>query len=83
MKKTILDGIIRKYRPDLLEPPAPSDTAAGGQEQPMSEKNQPQRRMQDKGKRGGTFLRTAPKTRRQDAPVPAEQKAEVVSDGQT
>lgn len=32
-KKTIMDGIIRKYRPDLLEPPAPQgDTATGGQE---------------------------------------------------
>ena len=31
-KKTIMDGIIRKYRPDLLEPPAQQgNTAAGGQ----------------------------------------------------
>lgn len=85
-KKTIMDGIIRKYRPDLLEPPAPQDdTAAGGQEQPMSEKNQPQRRPQDKEKRrnGGTSLRTAPKTHRQDIPAPIEQKAEVTNDGQT
>lgn len=84
-KKTIMDGIIRKYRPDLLEPPSPQDdTAAGGQEQPMSEKNQPQRRPQDKEKRrgGGTSLRTAPKPRRQDIPAPAEQKAEVTNDGQ-
>lgn len=84
-KKTIMDGIIRKYRPDLLEPPAPQDdTAAGGQEQPMSEKNQPQCRPQDKEKRrsGGTSLHTAPKNRRQDIPVPAEQKAEVTNDGQ-
>lgn len=85
-KKTIMDGIIRKYRPDLSEPPAPQDdTTVGGQEQPMSEKNQPQRRPQDKEKRrsGGTSLRTAPKTRRQDIPAPVEQKAEVTNDGQT
>ena len=79
-----MDGIIRKYRPDLLEPPTPQEDApAGSQEQPMSEKNQPQPRLQDKGKRGGgTSLRTAPKTRRQDIPAPAKQKAEVTSDGQ-
>ena len=79
-KKTIMDGIIRKYRPDLLEPPAPQgDTATGGQEQPMNEKNQPQ----NKGRRsGGASLRTAPKTRRQDVPAPAGQKAEVTGDGQ-
>lgn len=83
-KKTIMDGIIRKYRPDLLEPPtADGDTTTGGQEQPMSEKNQLQRRMPDKGKRGGgSALRTAPKANRQLVPAPAEQKAEVTSDGQ-
>ena len=85
-KKTIMDGIIRKYRPDLLEPPAPQDdTAVGGQDQPMSEKNQPQCRPQTKEKRksGGTSLRTAPKPRRQDIPASAEQKTEVTNDGQT
>lgn len=83
-KKTIMDGIIRKYRPDLLEPPATDgDTTTGSQEQPMSDKNQLQRRMPDRGKRGGgSALRTAPKANRQPVPAPAEQKAEVTSDGQ-
>ena len=81
-KKIIIDGIIRKYRPDLIEPSAPQgDTVTGGQEQPMSEKNRPPYHMQDK-RSGGTSLQIEPKTRRPETPVPAEQKAEVKSDGQ-
>ena len=81
-KKAIIDGIIRKYHPELLEPPTLAENApAGGQEQPMSEKNQQQ--SQDKGKRnGGASLQTAPKPRRLEAPAPADKKAKVTSDGQ-
>lgn len=47
-----------------------------GQEQPVSEKNQPQHHPQDKGKRGGgTSLRTAPKSRRQEAGVTSDGRA--------
>lgn len=84
-KKDIMDGIVKKYRPDLLEPPAAQeDTVAGGQEQPMSEKNQPQHRPADKEKRrsGGAAVQTAPRSRRNPSPeIPQEQ--EVQSDGQT
>ena len=47
----------------------------------MSEKNRPPYHMQDK-RSGGTSLQIEPKTRRPETPVPAEQKAEVKSDGQ-
>jgi len=85
-KKDIMDGIVKKYRPDLLEPPAPSEEsgALGGQDQQIAEKNDPKSaRPQDKDKRrsGGTAVQTAPRNRRshQPAAVP-EQK--VKSDGQ-
>lgn len=83
-KKDIMDRIVKKYRPDLLEPPSPQeDTAVGGQNQFMSEKNQPQHRPQDKEKRrsGGTALQTAPRNRRSQPSV-SVQEQEVQSDGQ-
>ena len=85
-KKDIMDGIVKKYRPDLLEPPAPQgeNGASGGQEQQMTEKNAPSSaRQQDKEKRrsGGTALQTAPRNRRSGQPV-TMQEQEVQSDGQ-
>lgn len=85
-KKDIMDGIVKKYRPDLLEPPAPQEEngASGGQEQQMTEKNEPvSARQQDKEKRrsGGAALQTAPRNRRSGQPV-TMQKQEVQSDGQ-
>lgn len=85
-KKDIMDGIVKKYRPDLLEPPAPQEEngASGGQEQQMTEKNEPKPvRQQDKEKRrgGGTALQTAPRNRRSQQPVTVQEQ-EVKSDGQ-
>ena len=85
-KKDIMDGIVKKYRPDLLEPPVPQEEngASGGQEQQMIEKNEPKpARQQDKEKRrgGGTALQTAPRNRRNQQPVTVQEQ-EVKSDGQ-
>lgn len=85
-KKDIMDGIVKKYRPDLLEPPAPQEEngASGGQEQQMTEKNEPSSaRQQDKEKRrsGGAALQTAPRNRRSGQPVTIQEQ-EVQSDGQ-
>lgn len=85
-KKDLMDGIVKKYRPDLLEPPAPQEEngASGGQEQQMTEKNEPKSaRQQDKEKRrsGGTALQTAPRNRRSQQQV-IVQEQEVKSDGQ-
>ncbi len=85
-KKDLMDGIVKKYRPDLLEPPAPQEEngASGGQEQQMTEKNESKPAgQQDKEKRrsGGTALQTAPRNRRNQQPV-AIQEQEVKSDGQ-
>ena len=85
-KKDIMDGIVKKYRPDLLEPPAPQEEngASGGQEQQMTEKNEPNSaRQQDKEKRrsGGAALQTAPRNRRSQQPVTIQEQ-EVQSDGQ-
>lgn len=85
-KKDLMDGIVKKYRPDLLEPPAPQEEngASGGQEQQITEKNESKPTgQQDKEKRrsGGTALQTAPRNRRNQQPV-AIQEQEVKSDGQ-
>lgn len=85
-KKDIMDGIVKKYRPDLLEPPAPQEEngASGGQEQQMTEKNEPSSaRQRDKEKRrsGGAALQTAPRNRRSGQPVTIQEQ-EVQSDGQ-
>lgn len=85
-KKDIMDGIVKKYRPDLLEPPAPQEEngASGGQEQQMTEKNEPSSaRQQDKEKwrGGGAALQTAPRNRRNQQPVTIQEQ-EVQSDGQ-
>lgn len=85
-KKDIMDGIVKKYRPDLLEPPAPQEESgtSGGQEQQMAEKNEPSSaRQQEKEKRrsGGAALQTAPRNRRNQQPV-TMQEQEVQSDGQ-
>lgn len=86
-KKDIMDGIVKKYRPELLEPPVPPEEngASGGQDQQMAEKNDPKSaRPQDKDKRrsGGAAVQTAPRNRRSHQPA-AVQEQEVKSDGQT
>lgn len=85
-KKDIMDGIVKKYRPELLEPPAPPEenSASGGQDQQVAEKNDPKSsRPQDKEKRrsGGAPVQTAPRSRRSHQPA-AVQEQEVKSDGQ-
>lgn len=84
-KKDIMDGIVKKYRPELLEPPAPQEEngASGGLEQQMTEKNEPiSARQQDKEKRrGGAALQTAPRNSRNQQPVTIQEQ-EVQSDGQ-
>lgn len=64
-KQEILDGIVKKYHPEWLmenAPPAEAIPPAGGQAQAMTERNQPSSR--EKGKGGGTGLRTAPRAAR-------------------
>lgn len=65
-KKEIMDGIVVKYHPELLEPPAPSDDDAsnGGQEQRMTEKHEPQHGKDKSINSGGTTFYSAPKHRR-------------------
>ncbi len=85
-KKDIMDGIVKKYRPELLEPPTPPEESgtSGGQDQQIAEKNDPKlARTRDKEKRrsGGAPVQTAPRSRR--SPQPAiVQEQEVKSDGQ-
>ena len=86
-KKDILDGIVKKYRPDLLEPPTPADDDGGilgNQEQQMTEKNEPNpAKPQNRNRRrnGGAAVQTAPRNRRNPMPeVP--QKQEAPSDAQ-
>lgn len=85
-KKDIMDGIVKKYRPELLEPPAPPEEsgASGGQDQQMAEKNNPKpAREQDKDKRrsGGAAVQTEPRNRRNHQPASVPEQ-EVKSDGQ-
>ena len=84
-KKDIMDGIVKKYRPDLLAPPEPADegNASGGQDQAKDESSQPQTKKQqtrDKKKTGGSNLQTSPRARRTP---PQEPKPEVSANGQT
>ncbi len=86
-KKDILDGIMKKYRPELLEPPAPPEESgtSGGKDQQKAESNDPKTappQSKDKRKNGGAPVQTAPRSRR--SPQPAiVQEQEVKSDGQT
>lgn len=85
-KKDIMDGIVKKYRPELLEPPEPADkgNASGGQNQQMTEKHEPiasNAKNADKRRSGGSSVQTAPRNRRMHQP-PASQESEVKSDGQ-
>lgn len=83
-EKIIMDGIIKKYCPDLLKLFASQvDSSAEGQEQPLSEKYQSKNNPQDRGRKsGGTVLHTEPKSRRQTPLASAGQKAEVTGNGQ-
>ena len=85
-KKDIMDGIVKKYRPELLEPLAPPEKsgASGGQEQPMAESNNPKSTRpqgKDKRKSGGSPVQTAPRSRRSHQPAAVQEQA-VKSDGQ-
>lgn len=85
-KKDIMDGIVKKYRPELLEPPEPADegNASGGQNQQMAEKHEPiasNAKNADKRRSGGSSVQTAPRNRRMHQP-PVSQESEVKSDGQ-
>ena len=87
-KKDILDGIVKKYRPDLLEPPTPADDdggMSGNQEQQMTEKNEPnpaKPQNRDRRRNGGVAVQTAPRNRRNPLPE-VSQEQEAPSDGQT
>ena len=85
-KKDIMDGIVKKYRPELLEPAAlPEESGvSGGQEQQMAESNDPKSARpqgKDKRKNGGTPVQTVPRNRRSHQPVTVQEQ-EVNSDGQ-
>ncbi len=85
VKKDIIDGIVKKYRPDLLEPPVPpadSGGISGNREQQMAEKNwvktaKPQDK--DKNRSGGAAVQTVPRNRRSQVSM---HEQEVQSDGQ-
>lgn len=87
-KKDILDGIVKKYRPDLLEPPTPADDdggMSGNQEQQMTEKNEPnpaRPQNRDRRRNGGAAVQTAPRNRRNPMPE-VSQEQEAPSDAQT
>ena len=86
-KKDILDGIVKKYRPDLLEPPTPADDdggMSGNQEQQMTEKNEPnpaKPQNRDRRRNGGVAVQTAPRNRRNPLPE-VSQEQEAPSDAQ-
>lgn len=86
-KKDILDGIVKKYRPDLLEPPVPADDDGGmlgNQEQQMTEKNEPnpaKPQNRDRRRNGGAAVQTAPRNRRNPMPEVAQEQ-EAPSDAQ-
>lgn len=86
-KKDIMDGIVKKYRPELLEPPAPPEESgtSGGQDQQMAEKNDPKSARpqgKDKRKSGGSPVQTAPRSRRSHQPDTVREQ-EMKADGQT
>ena len=97
-KSDIMDAIVQKYRPDLLEPPVPSDDSSqGGQSEDMSEKNTPNngskknqrqspnkanQEKRDKSKPGGTNVRSGPRERR-NQPLPKRIEGEVNENGQS
>lgn len=84
-RKDILDGIVTKYRPDLLNDntAAADGEASGGQTQLPAEHNMPQERLKKKGKEksAGSILNVTPKSRR-DAAEREPPKQEVKPDGQ-
>ena len=62
-KRTIIDGIVKKYHPEWLEKKAAKAPAGDGMEQTESQSNEPQRtppKKPNKAKSGGTAIRTAP-----------------------
>ena len=80
-----MDGIVKKYRLDLLAPPEPADegNASGGQDQAKDESSQPQTKKQqtrDKKKTGGSKSADFPKSSQDSA---SRTKAEVSANGQT
>ena len=97
-KSDIMDAIVQKYRPDLLDPPAPpEDSAHGGQSEDMSDKNDPRdgskkkqgqapikanQEKKDKNKSGGTNVRSGPRERR-NQPLPKRIEGEVNENGQS
>ena len=97
-KSDIMDAIVQKYRPDLLDPPAPpEDTSHGGQSEDMSDKNDPResskkkqaqtpnkanQEKKDKNKPGGTNVRSGPRERR-NQPMPKQIEGEVNENGQS
>lgn len=97
-KSDIMDAIVQKYRPDLLEPPAPSDDSShGGQSKEMSDKNTPSngskknqrqspnkanQEKRDKSKPGGTNVRSGPRERC-NQPMPKQIEGAVNENGQS
>ena len=97
-KSDIMDAIVQKYRPDLLDPPAPPEGSAnGGQSEDMSDKNDPRdgskkkqnqapnkanQEKKDKNKSGGTNVRSGPRERR-NQPLPKRIEGEVNENGQS
>lgn len=86
-KKEIMDGIVKKYCPDLLYPPMPpSGDACGGQRQVMTEQeieSSARASGRDRTKGGGVSVQTSPRTRRIPEPPATAKATEVKTDGQT
>lgn len=86
-KKEIMDGIVKKYRPDLLYPlMPPSGDACGGQRQVMTEQeieSSARASGRDRTKGGGVSVQTSPRTRRIPEPPATAKATEVKTDGQT
>lgn len=86
-KKEIMDGIVKKYRPDLLYPPMPSGDdggAYGGQRQMMEPEAPDSVRTsgRDRARGGGVPVQTTPRNRRAPDPTKAVKATEVKTDGQ-
>lgn len=97
-KRDIMDAIVKKYRPELIEPTAPpEDSTKGGQSENMSENNEakgeskknqnkpqskPNQEKKEKNKSGGTNVRSGPRERR-DQPILKNSEGEVSENGQS
>lgn len=86
-KTEIMDGIVLKYHPELLEPPAPTTDKSTPEDVPeqqaVEENTVPSEDDKEKDKRSCCNLHTAPKSRRTESNHEHSEDTEVKADGQT